>query len=106
MIILCCYSDVLAVMAGTFFYWYYDHGWEQTTINSRTSAERAARSIGQVANMCIGLLTLPVTRNSAWHVVFGSSYEAMIKYHILLGTLPSASPRPLHHYTILRQSHI
>ena len=45
----------------------------------------AARSLGQVANILCGLLVLPVSRNSIWSLVFGISWEAMIKYHTYLG---------------------
>jgi len=72
---------------GLFSYWYFDHAWEQRAYSSRTSEERAARSVGQVANMVTGLLVLPITRNSVWHVIIGVSWESMIKYHRYLGYL-------------------
>lgn len=36
------------LLAGQFCYWYYDHGWEDTVVSSRSPVERAARSLGQV----------------------------------------------------------
>ena len=81
-------SNLLVVLlVGQFCYWFYDHGWENEEIDSRTGAERAARSIGQVANMVTGLLVLPVTRNSVWSALFGVSWESLLVYHQLLGYL-------------------
>ena len=37
--------------------------------------------------MCVGLLLLPVSRNSVWSQLCGISCEALVKYHILLGYL-------------------
>lgn len=78
---------LIFLSVGLFIYWYFDHAWEQRAYSSRSAEERAARSIGQVANMVTGLLVLPVTRNSVWHVVIGVSWESMIKYHRYLGYL-------------------
>ena len=52
--------SLLTLVACQFCYWYYDHGWEESAITSRTPEERAARSIGQVGraisvNVIIGL---------------------------------------------------
>jgi len=78
---------LVLLLVGQFCYWFYDHGWENEDKNSRTGAERAARSIGQVANMVTGLLVLPVTRNSVWSALFGVSWESLLVYHQLLGYL-------------------
>ena len=78
---------LVVLLVGQFCYWYWDHGWENEDIDSRTGAERAARSVGQVANMVTGLLVLPVTRNSVWSALFGVSWESLLVYHQLLGYL-------------------
>lgn len=37
--------------------------------------------------MVMGILVLPVSRNSIWSVVFGLSWEGMIVYHQWVGYL-------------------
>lgn len=81
------FITILCLAVGLFLYWYFDHGWEQKATTTRTNEERAARAIGQVANMVTGLLVLPVTRNSVWHVLLGTSWETMIAYHHYFGYL-------------------
>jgi hypothetical protein len=49
-----CLGEIIlgTILAGLlvtqFLYWYLDHGWEQTEVDSRSAAERAARALGQV----------------------------------------------------------
>jgi predicted ferric reductase len=78
---------LVVLLVGQFFYWYFDHGWENEEREKRSSAEIAARSVGQVANMVTGLLVLPVTRNSVWTVLLGVSWENLVAYHQILGYL-------------------
>jgi hypothetical protein len=68
-----------------FVYWYYFHGWENTAVSSRSRAERGARTIGQLTNVAVGFLVLPVTRNSVWTHIFGLSFESMIRFHQYIG---------------------
>src|SRR3546814_18911720 len=35
----------------------------------------------------MGLMLLPITRNSIWSIVFGVSWEAMVRFHRVLGYL-------------------
>ena len=74
---------LVTMVLSLYFYWYFAHSWESKT--DQTGAEKAARSIGQIANLITGLLVLPVTRNSVWHQLFGISFDSMIRYHIYLG---------------------
>ena len=73
------------LLVGEWCYWYFSHGWESETISSRSNAELAARSFGQIANVVIGLLVLPVAKNGVWSRIFGVSWEGMIVYHQILG---------------------
>ena len=73
---------LIVLLIGQFFYWFFDHKWENSR-RVRSIAENCARSIGQVTNTITGLLVLPVTRNSVWTQVFGVSWEAALKYHIV-----------------------
>jgi predicted ferric reductase len=70
---------------GQWFYWYFDHKWQNAPVCEYGNKERAARSMGQVANVVMGLLVLPVARNSVWTAVFGISWDAMLKWHTYLG---------------------
>jgi len=72
---------------GVFVWFYLFHGWEQSEVTSRSNYERAARSMGQVANVVAGLLVLPVTRSSAWTWLLSLSREAVLVYHQILGYL-------------------
>jgi predicted ferric reductase len=75
---------LVITVISIYFYWYFAHSWELKA-DDRSEAEKAARSIGQIANLITGVLVLPVTRNSVWHRLFGISFDSMIKYHIYLG---------------------
>ena len=68
-------------LATTFSYWYLVHGWEGNPISAVTTAERFSRTAAQVALAMMGLMVLPVARNSMWQCVFGISWEAMLRFH-------------------------
>jgi NAD(P)H-flavin reductase len=78
---------VVGLLVGVFVWFYLFHGWEQSDVSSRSNYERAARSMGQVANVVAGLLVLPVTRSSAWTWLLSLSREAVLVYHQILGYL-------------------
>lgn len=75
------------LITAEFLYWYLNHGWQDKTMDTYSAEERAARSMGQVMNAIVGLLLLPVSRNSVWSIVFVVSWEAMIRFHTWMGTL-------------------
>lgn len=75
----------LALLAGEFCYWYLVHGYESQPRSDRSNAELAARALGQLNNVILGLLTLPVSKNSFWSPLFGVSWEAMVVYHQIMG---------------------
>ena len=76
---------LVALLAVSWFYWFNTHVYENNSNKIRTSAELAARSFGQIGNVVIGLLVLPVAKNGVWSKVFGVSWEGMIIYHKILG---------------------
>lgn len=80
-------GTMVIMLAGQFLIFYYDHGWQDTDISVYPTEERAARSLGQMANVCVGLLMLPISRNNFWSVVFGISWESMVQFHRYLGVL-------------------
>ena len=82
---LFCAIVVIGMLLGQFCLFYFDHGWQDTSKDAYTTQERAARSLGQVANVCMGLLVLPISRNNIWSLVFGVSWEAMIRFHQYMG---------------------
>lgn len=80
-------ADILMALAITFlvlfqfFYFFYDHAWENESNSTRPTSELAARSMGQVTNLLTGLLLLPVSRNSVWSILFGVSYKDLLEWH-------------------------
>ena len=74
-----------ALLAGEFCYWFLVHGYEGQSRTLRSNAELTARALGQVANVVIGLLVLPVSKNSFWNPLFGVSWESTIIYHQIMG---------------------
>jgi len=78
---------LIAQVLAQWVYWYTDKVWELSNDGppARKKNELAARAMGQVANVVCGLLVLPVSRNSVWALVFGVSYEGLIKWHTYLG---------------------
>jgi hypothetical protein len=81
-----CVGEVLLLSLLTgllyfqFHYFYYEHKYENKNISGlRSEVELAARSLGQMANLIVGLLVLPVARNSFWTLVFGVSWESLIR---------------------------
>ena len=75
----------LALLAGEFCYWFLVHGYEGQSRTLRSNAELVARALGQVANVVMGLLVLPVSKNSFWNPLFGVSWESTIVYHQIMG---------------------
>lgn len=71
----------IAHIITTFCYWYLVHGWEGNPIPAVSTAERFSRTTAQVALSLLGLMVLPVARNSLWSHVFGLGWEAMVRFH-------------------------
>lgn len=78
---------LFGMMLGQFLLYFFGHGWQNTNIFSYTTQQRAARALGQCANVIVGLLMLPISRNNVWSIVFGIGYESMIRFHQYLGGL-------------------
>lgn len=76
---------LVLLVGGSWLYWFTIHIYENEPEKVRTSAELAARSFGQIGNVVMGLLVLPVAKNGVWSRVFGVSWEGMIVYHQILG---------------------
>jgi predicted ferric reductase len=74
-------SGIVILCFSIFFYFYYDHGWEDAAIDNTGEAERTARSLGQVSNVLLGLLLLTQAKNSIWTYVFGMGWEEMLVWH-------------------------
>jgi len=79
-----------------FYYWMYDHlyhyrkvfkGETPSDYEDKTWQENLARTFGQLANVTIGLLILPVSRNNIFEHTFGIGWDNMLKYHQRLGYL-------------------
>ena len=76
-----------ALLAGEFCYWFLVHGYEGYAREARSNAELAARALGQLNNVVLGIHLLPVVKNGVWSAVFGVSWEAMMIYHQITGYL-------------------
>lgn len=48
---------------------YFEHGWHSEATSDKTWQERFARTMGQLANLTMGLMILPVARNGVWQKV-------------------------------------
>jgi hypothetical protein len=76
---------LLGLVIGEFLYYYL-----YVPVVAKSGSlvvEDAAVAVGQTASLVLGLLLLPVTRNSVCCLVFGVSHSVAIKFHILLGIL-------------------
>lgn len=74
----------VALLVGEGCYWYFDHGWHSESKTEKTWEERFARTMGQLANLTMGLMIMPVSRNGVWQKIFGIGWESMIAYHRLM----------------------
>lgn len=74
----------VAMMTMLVYYWTVDHDWAWE-YGDTSDAENWARTFGQLGNCLMGLLILPVARNSIWTITLGFSWERMIETHIWLG---------------------
>lgn len=73
----------VAMIALEVRYWLVDHTFDAT--RSETDAEKYARTFGQLANVTLGLLLLPVSKHSALTAAFGVAWEQILDCHIALG---------------------
>lgn len=56
---------------------YFDHGWGHKLKTEKTWQERLARTMGQLANVTMGLMILPVTRNGVIEKVVTKSNDSV-----------------------------
>lgn len=81
-------GTAFAVMLGLWvWYWRYVHSFLGTPSPGQPKTwpqERTSRTFGQIGSLVLGLLVLPVSRNSIWVTVFGVSWEATLWVHIWL----------------------
>ncbi|CUG86525.1 ferric reductase, putative [Bodo saltans] len=78
----------VAMVAGFFIYWIHDHnynGYWSSQPQAITPSERWARTTGQIAVVFMSLLFFPASRNSVVHKIFGTSWEASLWAHRVLG---------------------
>ena len=79
-------GEEAALIGALAAYW----GWYRPSWGGRPRAELdanelRARVLGQLNSAVMGLLTLPVARNSVWTRVFGVPWEAAVRFHVMLG---------------------
>jgi NAD(P)H-flavin reductase len=64
-------------------YWRNDHNFHMG--EPMSGVQKSARTLGHLANFLMGLMLLPVTKNSVLTSVFGISWEQVIFVHIWMG---------------------
>jgi predicted ferric reductase len=74
----------LAMVSMFFFYWIHDHNFNFGFL-TLTKPEYWARSCGQLAVVLLSLLFFPASRHSVLHAILGSSWEASLWAHRVLG---------------------
>jgi predicted ferric reductase len=73
------------------FYWFHDHNYNSSYSTADpnslgiSKSEWFARSAGQVTVLFLSLLLFPASRNSCFHKIFGTSWEASLWAHKALG---------------------
>ena len=83
---ICLFIITCGMLIGQYLYWSNLHVYRAGIfMGTRTSSEIGARSMGGVANVVIGLLLLPISKNNVWSILFGVSWETMLMYHRFLG---------------------
>ena len=76
------------VVIFEFIYWYEIRElWNNELQRHQFASERLARTSGQVANVIMGLLIFPISRNNMWTYCFGLGWESMLWFHRLLGDI-------------------
>ena len=83
------FSAFLGALAAFTYYWTGVHWFEGSaqSTSGKSDAEYAARGVGQVANLVMGLLLLPVAKNSILTSAFGIAWEQVLWMHTWLGGL-------------------
>lgn len=74
----------LAMVSLFFYYWIHDHNFNFGFL-TLTKPEYWARSCGQLAVVLLSLLFFPASRHSVLHAIIGSSWEASLWAHRVLG---------------------
>jgi hypothetical protein len=79
---------LVAISVTWLYYWGACHNYQgEPEPTPKTKAEISARTFGQAAVLILSLLIFPVAKNSVWSRLFGVSWEGLLKYHRLLGTV-------------------
>lgn len=73
------------MLALTVTYWLHDHNYHTDTPKKAKQpvAMRVTRTLGQVANVLLGLLVLPVSRSSVWNTLLGVPWEVGMRVHVV-----------------------
>jgi lysylphosphatidylglycerol synthetase-like protein (DUF2156 family) len=69
----------MSLIIAQFLYFYTEHCYERKPCGSRSDMERAARAAGLVGNLILGLLLLPVSRQSFLTHLFDIPWEQMLE---------------------------
>ena len=79
-------AETALMILFQFLYWYsWRPVWNSELQKELLASERLARTMGQLANMVMGLLVLPIARNNMFTYCFGLGWESMLWFHQLMG---------------------
>ena len=81
LVVLACFAALLTCYAR---YWFVDH-WYHNKPSANSVFETRARATGQLANLGLALLLLPVARHSVLNEAFGVAWEQALFAHIYVG---------------------
>mmetsp|Transcript_19174 Transcript_19174/g.22856 ORF Transcript_19174/g.22856 Transcript_19174/m.22856 type:complete len:1186 (+) Transcript_19174:273-3830(+) len=88
---VCLIFLLFALLAGEGYYWFFLHEFQCNIYfchgSSASMEEQLARSLGQLGNVVMGLLVLPVSRHSVLAPLLGISWDKCIGAHTFLGYL-------------------
>lgn len=76
-------SAFVVLVVCFLIYWGHDHAYHAG--EKMTDEQIAARTLGQLANLIMGLMLFPVSKNSILTFAFGIAWEQVIFVHVLLG---------------------
>jgi NAD(P)H-flavin reductase len=75
------------LLLAQLLWWFYDHGWHSQEIDEKTWQERLARTLGQLGNIIVACMLLPISRSSIWTDLWGLSWEYAVSFHRYMGYL-------------------
>lgn len=90
-------AGVMGLFVWWFYFWRFDYGriekkayegeYPEFVPDEYPTLHIAARVTGHICSLSMGLLLLPVTKNSIWEASLGIPFERAIRYHRFMGVI-------------------